>query len=856
MNEKKQHIYLNLILGFVLLQPFLDILSRLAIIDVIPNISTFIKPLFIFGITFILLFKYNPFKRKWIAYIILFLLFIICHNYLLYNLKVGSSLIIAETRFVINIAYMIAVCISLFTLIHYSKDKEATFKKIKYTVIVTFGIYFCLYLIAILTGTSALTYEYSDKTKLGYKGWYDSGQILGHSLSMFFPIILYYILKPNNHKIIRLLLLAFSIVCVSLLGTKVPYFITLIVLILYLIIIIVLKIIHKDFISSKYNILIVSISIIVMIATYQLTPVAFNTKINNKNAEATLEAYNLDSSSGKNHKVNYKKLLKKYPNANELKKYYNWHLAASDALYEQFVDGKIHPSDTRSKNLYYNFYKYKLSDMKYKLFGIGFLNQDSKTDSMVIERDFFMAFINFGIIGFVLFLSIPIYIFISTLIFLIKNIKRPDFELIMLFMSLGIFFCISIYAGYTYIYTNFSIFLSLLLALITLKKEILKEPVDENIKNITFLGLHLGYGGIESSTINSANALSNDYNVKIISFYKLKTSQIQNVNKNVKLEFLYDGESNKKEFIDAVKSFKLIKVFKEGIKSVNILLKKHFLVIKAIRKTKDGMLVSTRAEFNMLLSKYGNDSVLKVAQEHCYHNNDKKYIRKIANCYHRIDYLCALTTTLKKDYEKFLKYNVHTKVVLLPNMITNIPKEKSKLINKKFITVGRLDHGKRTDEIIVNFSKIKDQKCELYVIGDGKEYDSLKKLTSELKLNKRVHLLGYLNHNEIEKYMLDSSCFLMASVTEGLPMVLLEAMSYGVPCIAYETASGTGDIIDDNNGYLIKNRNSKKYVNAMEEIIKDSKKRKMFGENAAKKSLEFSKENVLKIWKKIILRKI
>ena len=211
---------------------------------------------------------------------------------------------------------------------------------------------------------------------------------------------------------------------------------------------------------------------------------------------------------------------------------------------------------------------------------------------------------------------------------------------------------------------------------------------------------------------------------------------------------------------------------------------------------------------------------------------------------------------MQNDYEKFLKYNVHTKVVLLPNMITNIPEEKSKLTSKNFITVSRLDYGKRVNEIIINFSKIKDKKSKLYVIGDGKEYDSLKKLVSDLNLNKRVHLLGYLNQSEIKNYMLNSSCFLMASISEGLPMVLIEAMSYGLPCIAYETASGTGDIINNKNGYLIKNRNNKQYINAMNEIISDNKKRKEFGENATQKSLEFSKDKVLKIWSKIINREI
>ena len=63
-------------------------------------------------------------------------------------------------------------------------------------------------MVAILTGTSGMTYEYADKYKLGYKGWYDSGQILGHAFSILFPIILYGILKPKTNKVLRVLFMA------------------------------------------------------------------------------------------------------------------------------------------------------------------------------------------------------------------------------------------------------------------------------------------------------------------------------------------------------------------------------------------------------------------------------------------------------------------------------------------------------------------------------------------------------------------------------------------------------------------------------------------------------------------------
>ena len=84
-------------------------------------------------------------------------------------------------------------------------------------------------------------------------------------------------------------------------------------------------------------------------------------------------------------------------------------------------------------------------------------------------------------------------------------------------------------------------------------------------------------------------------------------------------------------------------------------------------------------------------------------------------------------------------------------------------------------------------------------------------------------------------------------------MVLLEAMSYGIPCIAYEVPSGVNDIIEDGrNGYIIKNRNELEYIKRIEEVINDSKLRNKLGLNAKEKAKEFSKEKIVNIWKNIL----
>lgn len=373
------------------------------------------------------------------------------------------------------------------------------------------------------------------------------------------------------------------------------------------------------------------------------------------------------------------------------------------------------------------------------------------------------------------------------------------------------------------------------------------------MKKITFLVLHLGYGGIETATINTANSLCDKYDIEIMSFYNLDNNQANKLNSKIKIKYLYNGNPNKEEFLKSLHNHKIFNTLKEGIKAGQILLKKRFKVIEYIKNCNSNYIVSTRCEFSTLLSKYGNNNTVKIAQEHRYHNNDKKYINTIKNKYNNIDYLFALTKCLYNDYKEFLKNNKHTKVELVPNMLYEIPKCNSKLDKKNIITISRLDYGKKNDDIIKSFSKIKESNWKLYIIGDGKEFNNLKKLINDLNLNNKVILTGYKNKEEINKYMLDSSLFLMASITEGLPMVLLEAMSYGIPCIAYDVPSGVNDIIEDGrNGYIIKNRNEIEYIKRIEEVINDSKLRNKLGLNAKEKAKEFSKEKIVNIWKNIL----
>ena len=85
-------------------------------------------------------------------------------------------------------------------------------------------------------------------------------------------------------------------------------------------------------------------------------------------------------------------------------------------------------------------------------------------------------------------------------------------------------------------------------------------------RKIVILMLHLQHGGIERQTILFANQLVNKYDVEIISVYSMKKEPAYEVDSRIKIKYLIDDAPNKKEFLDAVKHFKVMLILKEGIK--------------------------------------------------------------------------------------------------------------------------------------------------------------------------------------------------------------------------------------------------------------------------------------------------
>lgn len=387
----------------------------------------------------------------------------------------------------------------------------------------------------------------------------------------------------------------------------------------------------------------------------------------------------------------------------------------------------------------------------------------------------------------------------------------------------------------------------LYLSFMFLENDYFKKEI--NNKKISILSLNLGFGGVEQVVTNTANMLSNDYDVEIVSLYKSKENIPFKVNEKVKITYLSNLISNRAEFKAAVKNKKIFKIIKEGIKAIYILINKNQLMRSYILTSDAKVIISSRYSFSKILNYCGRDNSYKIHHEHTFSVNDK-YINNL-NKLKKINEVIVVSQTLYDEY----KNKLNIKLKYIPNALNYYPKESelSKLNNKNLIAVGRMSPEKGFTDLIDVIKKIDDKEVILNLFGDGQELEFLKNKVKELNLEKQIYFYEFKTQDFIKKYMQKSSLYVMTSFEESFGLVLIEAMSYGVPCIAFDSAQGAKYIINHKNGYFIKNRNIEEMANTIKKYLKlNCKDKLMYGTNARNTSNEYVFNNIQSKWLKHI----
>ncbi|MBE5755401.1 MAG: glycosyltransferase family 4 protein [Clostridiales bacterium] len=214
----------------------------------------------------------------------------------------------------------------------------------------------------------------------------------------------------------------------------------------------------------------------------------------------------------------------------------------------------------------------------------------------------------------------------------------------------------------------------------------------------------------------------------------------------------------------------------------------------------------------------------------------KKLMRKylLSN----VDAMILQTNKAKEFYK-----NIKCDKVVIPNAIGNpevynttaeIGKE------NKICAVGRLceekDYPTLFKAMQIVLEKKPDLKLEIY--GKGALDESLKSLVNEMGLSESIIFMG--NHKDVMKKISTSHCFVMTSISEGMPNALMEAMAIGLPSISTDYGNGVEDVITDGeNGLVVKAGDYQGVADAILKFIDD----KTFAKKCGKAASKFKETN-------------
>lgn len=237
-----------------------------------------------------------------------------------------------------------------------------------------------------------------------------------------------------------------------------------------------------------------------------------------------------------------------------------------------------------------------------------------------------------------------------------------------------------------------------------------------------------------------------------------------------------------------------------------------------------------------------------------------------------LDLIISNSLVSTSDAQKILKKLYFTKrIISIPNFVDSVIQEnvykKNTILNSekperiKIVGVGRLNKNKNWELIIHACKLLKDEgrELEFSIIGEGPEEKNLQKLIKDLNLEDNLFLLGSIPNISCQLTKYDIFC--LCSHIEGMPNVIMEASTAGLPVVATRVG-GIIELVDDGKtGFLINDNDLGQLVIKLRILVDDQTMRKEMGQAGSQKMAEeYSYEKFLftytSIYSKLLKEKI
>ena len=266
-----------------------------------------------------------------------------------------------------------------------------------------------------------------------------------------------------------------------------------------------------------------------------------------------------------------------------------------------------------------------------------------------------------------------------------------------------------------------------------------------------------------------------------------------------------------------------------------------------------------RREINFICDIH--DGSIKIGEIHINRDNfrdfdgrDKNPIKKLASeiwMKQLIRQLKRLRLFVCLTEEDKAKWTELDNVIVMPNPLSFNTKNYSNCEKKRVIAVGRYVPQKGFDLLIEAWRNVADEHPDwsLFVYGEGNK-EPYQKLVDKYNLNNCCHLESA--KSDIAEFYANSSIFVLSSRFEGFGIVLLEAMSCGVPVVSFACPCGPRDIVHDGiDGLLVSNGDTGQLAVKINYLIENNDERKQMGLHAKENAKRYDITGIGQRWKNV-----
>ena len=379
-------------------------------------------------------------------------------------------------------------------------------------------------------------------------------------------------------------------------------------------------------------------------------------------------------------------------------------------------------------------------------------------------------------------------------------------------------------------------------------------PGERTTVHILLLNAY-GVGGTIRTVLNLAGRLARSHDVEVISVLRLRDAPFIPLPPGVRLTSLDDRRpgvprSRLRRRLEARPS---VLVHEEDHAFELCSLWSDLQIVRRLRALRGGVLLSTRPAFNVIAAELAPPGVVTVGQEHMnFHAHKPGLAGELRRAYPELDALAVLTHDDRTDYARLLAAG-HTRVVRIPNALPELDGDRSSLANPLVLAAGRLTYQKGFDLLIPAFETVARAEPEwtLRIFGEGAKEPRLRKKILRRGLHDHVLLMGPTAF--MGRELAKASIFALSSRFEGFGMVILEAMSKGVPVVSFDCPRGPAEIVrDGENGLLVPNGDVEAFGEALLSLVRDPARRRRMAAAALETAREYDMEIIGRQWDELI----